>query len=177
MDKKFRFSTTFPLAATMLAMASCQEPPKYPDGLSVEESLKKFELVEGFAIEPFATEPHVQSPVDMVIDENGGIYVVEMADYPWQADTLNPRGIIKFLKDTDGDGKIDADFVFADGLPSATSVMPWKGGIIVAAAPNIYYLKDTTGDHKADIKETLFTGFFDRNSEAQITSFRFGVDN
>lgn len=177
MDKKLRLSSTFPIAATMLALASCQEPPKYPDGLSVEDALKKFELVDGFSIEPFATEPHVQSPVDMVIDENGGIYVVEMHDYPWQADTLNPRSLIKFLQDTDGDGKIDTDVVFADKLPSATSVMPWKGGIIVAAAPKVYYMKDTTGDHKADIKEVLFDGFFDRNSEAQITSFRFAVDN
>ncbi len=177
MNKNTRLYTALPVAATLLTMVSCQEPPKYPEGLSVEDALKKFELKEGFSIEPFATEPHVQSPVDMIMDENGDVYVVEMADYPWQADTLNPKGIIKFLKDTDGDGKIDSSVVFADRFPSATSIFPWKGGLLVAAAPEIFYLKDTTGDHKADIREVLFTGFFDRNSEAQITSFRFGVDN
>ena len=177
MNKNTRLYTALPVAATLLTMVSCQEPPKYPEGLSVEDALKKFELKEGFSIEPFATEPHIQSPVDMVMDENGNVYVVEMADYPWQADTLNPKGIIKFLKDTDGDGKIDSSVVFADRFPSATSIFPWKGGLLVAAAPEIFYLKDTTGDHKADIREVLFTGFFDRNSEAQITSFRFGVDN
>lgn len=177
MNKNTRLYSALPVAATLLTMVSCQEPPKYPEGLSVEDALKKFELKEGFSIEPFATEPHVQSPVDMVMDENGNVYVVEMADYPWQADTLNPKGIIKFLRDTDGDGKIDSSVVFAERFPSATSIFPWKGGLLVAAAPQIYYLKDTTGDHKADIREVLFTGFFDRNSEAQITSFRFGVDN
>lgn len=177
MNKNTRLYTALPVAATLLTMVSCQEPPKYPEGLSVEDALKKFELKEGFSIEPFATEPYVQSPVDMIMDENGDVYVVEMADYPWPADTLNPKGLIKFLKDTDGDGKIDTSVVFADKLPSATSIFAWKGGLLVSAAPNIYYLKDTTGDHKADLKEVLFTGFFDRNSEAQITSFRFGVDN
>src|SRR6185369_14648869 len=49
--------------------------------------------------------------------------------------------------------------------------------LIVTAAPDILYLKDTTGDSKADIKEVLYTGFFADNSEAQITSLRFGIDN
>lgn len=177
MHKNTRLSTAIPMVAAICTIVSCQEPPKYAEGLTADESIKKIELKEGFSIEPYATEPYVQSPVDMVMDENGNVYVVEMGDYPWQADTLNPKGLIKFLQDTDGDGKIDTAVVFADKLPSATSVMPWKGGLLVAAAPEIFYLKDTTGDHKADIKEVLFTGFFDRNSEAQITSFRFGVDN
>lgn len=165
------------LAIASVAVYSCKEKPKYDEGLSPEESMKTFQLKEGFSIEPYATEPHVMSPVDMVFDENGGLYVIEMGDYPYQADTVNPKGRIKFLKDTDGDGKIDDAVIFAEKLPSATSMLPWKGGLIVTAAPEIYYLKDTTGDHKADIKEVLFTGFFDRNSEAQITSLRFGVDN
>ena len=93
MNKNTRLYTALPVAATLLTMVSCQEPPKYPEGLSVEDALKKFELKEGFSIEPFATEPHIQSPVDMVMDENGNVYVVEMADYPWQADTL--KAIIK----------------------------------------------------------------------------------
>ncbi len=29
----------------------------------------------------------------------------------------------------------------------------------------------------ADTREVLFSGFFDQNSEAQITSLSFGVDN
>lgn len=165
------------IAIASLSVYSCKEKPKYDEGLSPEESMKTFQLKEGFSIEPYAIEPHVMSPVDIVFDENGGVYVIEMGDYPYQADTINPKGRIKFLKDTDGDGKIDESVIFAEKLPSATSMLPWKGGLIVTAAPDIYYLKDTTGDYKADIKEILFTGFFDRNSEAQITSLRFGVDN
>jgi putative membrane-bound dehydrogenase-like protein len=53
----------------------------------------------------------------------------------------------------------------------------WKGGLIVTAAPNILYLKDTDGDGKSDTSEILFSGFFQNNSEAQITSLKLGVDN
>jgi putative membrane-bound dehydrogenase-like protein len=53
----------------------------------------------------------------------------------------------------------------------------WKGGLIVTAAPNILYLKDTNGDGKSDTSEILFSGFFQNNSEAQITSLKLGVDN
>lgn len=176
-----RLKSLFPatLAIASLAVYSCQqgEKPRYDAAMTPEESMKTFQLKEGLSIEPFVTEPHVMSPVEMIFDENGHIYAIEMGDYPYQADTINPKGRIKFLQDKDGDGKIDESVIFAEGLPSATSMLPWKGGLIVTAAPEIYYLKDTTGDHKADIKEVLFTGFFDRNSEAQITSLRFGVDN
>lgn len=174
-----KFNKLFPaaLAIASLSVYSCKEKQKYDAGLSPEESMKTFQLKEGFSIEPYAIEPHVMSPVDMVFDENGGLYVIEMGDYPYQADTINPKGRIKFLTDTDGDGKIDESVIFAEKLPSATSMLPWNGGLIVTAAPEIYFLKDTTGDNRADIKEVLFTGFFDRNSEAQITSLRFGIDN
>lgn len=50
-------------------------------------------------------------------------------------------------------------------------------GVIVTAAPHILYLKDTNGDGKSDTSEILFSGFFQNNSEAQITSLKLGVDN
>jgi len=53
----------------------------------------------------------------------------------------------------------------------------WKGGLIVTAAPHILYLKDTNGDGKSDTSEILFSGFFQNNSEAQITSLKLGIDN
>lgn len=150
---------------------------RYPQALSPQESMGTFQLHDAFGIEPFVAEPDVLSPVDMVFDDNKNIYVVEMGDYPYDAKPGNFKGRIRLLKDTDGDGKIDKSYVYAEGLPSATSVLPWKAGIIVAAAPDILYLKDTNGDFKADSREVLFTGFFAKNSEAQITSLRFGADN
>ena len=155
---------------------SCSQK-HYTDPLSPEEEMKHFDLDDKFGISLFASEPNVKSPVDMVFDEQGNIYVVEMFDYPYQPEPGKGSGRIRVLKDTDGDEKMDSAVVFANNLPSATSMLPWQGGLIVTAAPDILYLKDTTGDFKADIKKVLFTGFFSSNSEAQITSLRLGADN
>lgn len=139
--------------------------------------MKTFQLKEGFRIELFAAEPYVTDPVEMVFDERGNIFVVEMPDYPEMPEHDQGRGRIKILQDNDGDGRIDNAIIFADSLLDATSVLPWEGGLIVTAAPEILYLKDTDGDLRADKKEILFSGFFENNSEAQITSLRMGVDN
>lgn len=163
-------------AVTAMLFSSCAEK-HYKDALSPEESMKTFQLIDGFGIEAFAAEPQIKTPVSMVFDEQGNVYVVEMEDYPYKAEEGKGKGIIRVLSDTNKDGKIDKSVLFADGLPSATSMLPWKGGLIVTAAPDILYLKDTTGDFKADTKEVLFTGFFADNSEAQITSLTLGVDN
>ncbi len=163
-------------ALTLLSFPTIAQK-RYADALSPVESAKTFQLREEFSIEPFATEPEVLSPVDLVFDASGNAFVVEMGDYPYDAQPGHFKGRIRLLKDTNSDGKIDQSYVFADGLPSATSVLPYKDGLIVCAAPDILLLRDTNGDFKADTREVLFTGFFAKNSEAQITSMRYGVDN
>ncbi|MEP7109711.1 MAG: PVC-type heme-binding CxxCH protein [Ferruginibacter sp.] len=167
---------TFLFIVCALLCFGCSEK-HYSEALSPDQEMKHFELDPGFKIEIFASEPNVLSPVDLVWDEEGNVYVIEMGDYPSIAEAGKAKGRIRVLKDTNHDGTIDEAIVFADNLPSATSMLPWKGGLIVTAAPDILYLKDTTGDFHADTREVLFTGFFAKNSEAQITSLRFGVDN
>lgn len=163
-------------AAFILFSASCTEK-RYADPLTPEQALKHFQLDDNFEIEIFAAEPYIQDPVSMIFDEQGNAYVVEMPDYPYKPEPGQGKGRIVKIRDTDGDGRIDSSSVFAEGIADATSMMLWKGGLIVTAAPNILYLKDTDGDHVADVQEKLFSGFFENNSEAQITNLRFGVDN
>lgn len=143
------------LTLTVFLGFSCADK-KYDDPLSPEDALKTFQLHEGFEIEIFATEPHVLDPVSMVFDESGNIYVVEMPDYPYKPEPGQGQGKIKLLRDTDGDGRIDEASVFADNLSEATSVLPWKNGLLVTAAPHILYLQDTDGDFVADTREELF---------------------
>ncbi|WP_306550201.1 PVC-type heme-binding CxxCH protein [Daejeonella sp.] len=150
---------------------------RYAAALSPEESLKKLNIVNGFSVQLFASEPHVFDPVALEFDEQGNAYVIEMPDYPYEVEPGKGHGRIRILKDTDGDGKIDKSIIFADNVTEATSMLPWKGGLIVTAAPNIIYLKDTNGDGKSDSSEILFSGFFQNNSEAQVTSLKLGVDN
>jgi putative membrane-bound dehydrogenase-like protein len=149
----------------------------YAGPLTPEESLKKIHVAKGFKVQIYAAEPYVVDPVDLQYDEEGNAYAVEMPDYPFEVEPGKGKGQIRKLIDTDGDGRIDKAVIFADNITEGTSILPWKGGLIVTAAPYIYYLKDTNGDGKADKKEVLFSGFFSTNSEAQVTSLRFGVDN
>ncbi|MEO8416491.1 MAG: PVC-type heme-binding CxxCH protein, partial [Ginsengibacter sp.] len=124
----------------------------------------------------FAAEPLVIDPVSMQFDEDGNAYVVGMLD-AYKPDSVKGKGRIVMLKDLNGDGRADTAIVFADSIREASSILPWKGGLLIAAAPNIMYYKDTDGDGRADLKEILFTGFFNKNEEAQITNLSFGIDN
>jgi putative membrane-bound dehydrogenase-like protein len=174
--KQYMTSNWNLIAIVAFLSFSCGEE-HYKDALSPEEALESFQLHEGFEIEIFAAEPHVMDPVSMVFDESGNIYVVEMPDYPYKPEPGKGQGKIKMLRDSDGDGRIDESSVFAENLSEATSVLPWKDGLLVTSAPYILYLQDTDGDFVADSREELFSGFFENNSEAQITNLRFGIDN
>ncbi len=160
----------------IVLLQSCKEEI-YPGPLSPEASMATFHLDENFEVSLFASEPLVMDPVEMIFDEKGNIYVVEMPDYPFQPEGEEGAGRIKQLFDRDKDGIIDDAVIFADSVKDATSLQVWKEGLLVTAAPYIYYMKDTDGDHKADVREVLFEGFFKNNQEAQITNLRFNIDN
>lgn len=170
------------LAAGLLAIfvvgcsrtpANTDQPPKTP-----QESLQSMKLSENFDLELYATEPHVVDPVDMAWDENGRVYVAEMLDYPDDPPPGKPvRSRIRVLEDKNGDGVIDSSYIYADKLLQVSGLMPWKGGLIVGAAPDILYLKDADGDGKAEIRQVLYTGFPTVNPEGRITNFKLGIDN
>jgi putative membrane-bound dehydrogenase-like protein len=170
-----RFLATL-VILNVLFIVSCSRS-HYSGPLTPEKALGSFQLNKDFDIELYAAEPFVLDPVEMVFDEQNNAYVVEMPDYPYKPESGKAAGQIRVLSDTNGDGRIDKSVIFADSLSMATSILPWKGGLLVTAAPDIFYLKDTNGDFKADTKEVLFSGFFDSNSEAQITNLQFSVDN
>ncbi len=152
--------------------ANIDQPPKSP-----QESLASIQLSEDFQVELFATEPHVVDPVDMAWDENGKIYVAEMLDYPDDPPPGKPvRSRVRVLEDKNGDGIIDSSYIYAENLLQVSGLMPWKGGLIVGAAPDILWLKDKDGDGKAETREVLYTGFPKVNPEGRITNFRLGID-
>jgi len=172
----FKIQSTVALFFITAILISCKGK-KYTDPLTPEQAIKSFQLNEDFDIQVYAAEPLVKDPVTMIFDDRGTAFVVEMPDYPYQPEPGKGKGRIKALFDINKDGRIDSSIVFADNLMMATSILPWKGGLIVTAAPDILFMKDTTGDFKADIKEALFTGFFKDNMEAQITALQFSIDN
>ncbi|MGI8980560.1 MAG: PVC-type heme-binding CxxCH protein [Pirellulaceae bacterium] len=151
-------------------------PPQEP-----AEAIKSFECQHGFSMQLVAAEPQVMDPVDMAYDEDGRGYVVEMRDYPFPEEkNAEPKvflGQVRLLLDDDGDGRMDRSTVFADQLAWPTSVCCWKGGVFVAAAPDIWYFKDTTGDGKADERRKVFTGFSRYNVQAIMNNMKWGLDH
>lgn len=144
----------------------------------IEETLASFETVGGFEIQLVAREPLVNDPIAAAFDENGNLYVCEMRDYPYKPQKgRDPIGTLRLLKDTDGDGVFDESHVFADKLLWAGGVAPWKGGVFVAAAPDIWYLKDTDGDSRADVRRKVYTGFGTGNQQAMLNNLTWGLDH
>jgi putative membrane-bound dehydrogenase-like protein len=154
-------------------------PPLAADPLTPQQELATFKTLPGFKVELVASEPNVVDPVAMAFDERGRLFVCEMRGYPNGGVATGPekRGRVRCLTDKDGDGVYETSTVFADGLRFPTGVLPWKGGVIVANAPDIVYLEDVDGDNKSDKSRVLYTGFGLDNIQQIVNSFRWGIDD
>ena len=148
--------------------------------LNPDEALKTFQTLPGLKVELVASEPHVVTPAAMAFDEDGRIYAAEMLDFPFikTADTHGPypEGQIRLMEDRDGDGVVDHSTIFATAIWLPTSVLPYEGGVLVAAAPEILFLKDTDGDGRADVREVVLTGFDTENDLYRVNSLYYGND-
>jgi putative membrane-bound dehydrogenase-like protein len=158
------------LAASSVA-ADNPQSPLAPDVAAKSLRLADAELV----IELVAAEPDVTSPVAIAWDGEGRMYVAEMSDYPQGAE--GAKGRIRRLEDPDERGWYRRSIVFAEGLPFPGGVLPWRGGVLVTAAPEIWFLKDTDGDGVADEKRVLFSGFGEGNQQLRVNGLLWGIDN
>jgi putative membrane-bound dehydrogenase-like protein len=148
------------------------KPAARSSSLSPAQALEQLRIAPGLRIELVAAEPEIESPVAMAFDEEGKLWVVEMRDYPnGPAPGQPPQGRIRVLEDRDGDGRYESSRVFADGLLFANGLMPWKGGVVVTAAPHILYLKE------GQPREILYEGFTAKNPQLRVSHPRLGLDN
>ena len=148
------------------------------DPLPPAEALKAFRIEKGFRVELVACEPDVVDPIALAFDEAGRLFVAEDIDYPFP-----PRpgektlGRIRMLVDRDGDGRFETSTIFADNLQWPSGIAIYKGGIFVAAPPRIWYLQDTDGDGKADVRRIVFDGFGTAAAEDIMNNLKWGLDN
>jgi putative membrane-bound dehydrogenase-like protein len=169
--------------ASQLYQASKMTPPsavlapEFPP-VSPEESLKKIHVPDGFKVELVACEPDVIDPVAIDWDLAGRLWVVEMADYPSGMDGKEkPGGRVRVLEDSDGDGRYEKSALFADNLSFPTGLLTWRDGVIVTAAPDVLFLKDTNSDGRADSTEKLISGLMEGNQQLRANGLRWGLDN
>lgn len=149
-----------------------------PQPKSPEAALKSIQVKPGFHVELVAAEPLVQDPVAFDWGADGKLWVAEMADYPLGVDESGEfAGRVRYLEDTNGDGKYDKSTLFMEKLGYPTGVMAWKDGVIVTTAPEVFYAEDTNGDGKADRHESLYTGFGEGNQQHRVNGLRWGLDN
>ena len=166
------------LLGVLAACAAAADPLPRLKPTEPADAPKTFRVRDGFTLQAVAHEPQVMDPVAAAYDENGRLYVVEMRDYPEPHKPGEPPlGRVRLLEDRNGDGFYETATVFAEHLPWPTGIACWDGGVYVTAAPDIWYLKDTKGDGRADVRKKAYTGFVVNNVQALVNGLQWGVDN
>ncbi|MEQ1828855.1 MAG: neutral/alkaline non-lysosomal ceramidase N-terminal domain-containing protein, partial [Pirellula sp.] len=154
-----------------------KETPDSPPR-SVEESIAKIHVPRGYRVEVVAAEPETVDPVAFDWDAAGRLWVVEMSDYPLGMDGKGKAGgRVRVLEDRDHDGRYETSRLFADELSFPNGILTWRDGVLVTAAPEILFLRDTDGDGIADKREVLFSGFNEGNQQLRMNHLRWGLDN
>jgi len=147
--------------------------------LTAEEGLTKMTLDEGLEANVFASEemfPELINPVQMAVDTDGRLFASVWPSYPHWNPTTPRRDRILCLPDDNGDGVADRCVVFADELNSVTGFEFWGGGMIVAALPELWFLKDTDGDDRADVKIRILQGLSSADSHHSANAMVVGPD-
>ncbi len=158
--------------ATLAAFHASAQQPASP--LTPQQALGSFHFADpDMMADLVASEPDVVSPVAIAWDADGRLFVAEMLDYP----NATNGGRIKMLEDRDGDGRYERATVFAENLPFPNGVLPWNGGVLVTAAPDILFLRDNDGDGRADERRVVLTGFGEGNQQLRVNGLFWGLDN
>jgi mono/diheme cytochrome c family protein/glucose/arabinose dehydrogenase len=167
-----------PASSTPASQAAATTAPV----LSPAESMKTFTLAPGYKVELVASEPMIQDPVVIDFDPDGRLWVIEMVGYMNTIAAANehePLGRIVVLEDTNDDGRMDKRTVFAEGLVLPRALKVLAHGVLVGEPPNLWLMRDTNGDLKADTKELVTDkyGSRDANVEHNANSLTWALDN
>ena len=150
---------------------------KPTEPLSPEDSFKVLHVRDRFKVDLVAAEPLTMDPVAIAWGADGKLWIVEMADYPQGIDGhMKAGGRVRYLESTHNDGHYDKSTLFLDGINFPNGIIPWRKGVIVTAAPEIFYAESSTGSGKADIRKPLYTGFKEGNTQLRVNGLRWGID-
>ncbi|MGZ8541990.1 MAG: PVC-type heme-binding CxxCH protein [Chitinophagaceae bacterium] len=146
-----------------------------------ENALKSLTVAEGLEITAMATEPMLQNPTNIDVDERGRVWVCEAYNYrpDINGNPTNALGDrILILEDNDGDGKADTAKIFYQGpeLNSPLGICVLGNKVIISQSPYVWIFHDDNGDDKADRKEILFQGIGGEQHDHGVHAFTFGPD-
>jgi len=161
---------------------AARKPTEKAIALSPEEEMKTFSMPPGFRVELVASDPMIESPILMDFDPDGRLYVLEMLTFLPDTsgrDSREPLNRVSVLEDTNGDGRMDKKTVFADKLAMPRALKVLDHGVLVGEPPNVWLLKDTDGDLKADTKELVVNTYGNPNGgiEHNANSLFWAMDN
>ena len=119
--------------------------------------------------------PELVNPVQMAVDPKGRLWVAAWKTYPkWQPGTAMDDRLLIF-PDENRDGKADKCVTFAR-VHNPTGFEFWNGGVLVASAPEIWFLKDTNGDDVADVRIPYLQGIEAADTHHAANNFVYGPD-
>jgi putative heme-binding domain-containing protein len=149
-------------------------PPRTP-----AEERKALHLPAGFEIQLVAAEPEIHKPLNLAFDDRGRLWVTDTLEYPFPKPAgERGRDSVKILSNFQPDGRAGTIQTFADGLNIPIGLLPYPSGraAIVHNIPNIYLMRDSDGDGRADTREVLYSVFGHRDTHGMTNAFTWGFD-
>ena len=149
-------------------------PPRSP----IEER-KALHVPPGFEIQLVAAEPDIHKPLNLAFDDLGRLWVTDTVEYPFPKPPGTPgRDSVKVLSNFGPDGRAGKIQTFADGLNIPIGLLPYPSGreAIVHNIPNIYLMKDSDGDGRADVRQVLYGVIGHRDTHGMTNAFSWGFD-
>jgi putative membrane-bound dehydrogenase-like protein len=151
--------------------------PREEKAMTPDEELATFTMADGYEVNLFASEHQgVVKPTQFSWDERGRLLVACSPTYPQTRASAKPADYILMLEDTDGDGKADKSWRFADGLTMVQGVEPGEGGVFVCDFDQIIHFRDTDGDGRADARRIVLSGFGIGDTHQLVNSITHGPD-
>lgn len=151
-------------------------PPNREDVVTYtdpEEAIKHLKLPEGLKVELIASEktyPELVNPVQMNFDTKGRLWVAAWKNYPETAPTTKDFDKLLVFDLDPKTGKPTKMTTFLDGLNCPTGFQFYKDGVLIIQSPDLWYVRDTDGDGKADWKERVLTGLDAADSHHETNS-------
>jgi mono/diheme cytochrome c family protein/glucose/arabinose dehydrogenase len=146
------------------------EPVPYLDGA---ESLKHLTTPEGVKVDYIASEkefPELINPVQMAFDTKGRLWVAAWPSYPELTPTTKVFDKLLVFDIDPKSGKFTKCTTFLDGLNCPTGFQFYKDGVLVMQSPDMWFVRDTDGDGKADWKERIVHGLDAADSHHETNS-------